>query len=139
MPAESVLPPFTDTLVSSSGNVVSRSGIDFESLRYFPDTVESNLMITLGFDLELMNKAPHKMAYLGSSTNLFADSESMVAALDRYHYDYQNQDGITAPSFTSTTELYRFLLRDGKVSFIAKGSVPGRALNQFSIDAYNGS
>lgn len=139
MTAESVLPAFTDTLMSSNGNVVSRSGIGFESLRYFPDTVESNLMITLGFDLELMNKAPHKMAYLGSSTNLFADSESMVVALDRYHYDYQNQGGITAASFTNTTELYKFLLRDGTIRFSAKGSVPGRVLNQFSMDAYNGN
>ena len=139
MTAESVLPAFTDTLMSSNGNAVSRSGIGFESLRYFPDTVESNLMITLGFDLELMNKAPHKMAYLGSSTNLFADSESMIVALDRYHYDYRAQGGITMPVFANTTELYKFLLRDGTIRFSAKGSVPGRVLNQFSMDAYNGN
>lgn len=138
MTAENVLPSFTDTLMFAKENVVNTSKIGFEALRYFPDTVESNLMITLGFDLDLMTKSPHKMAYLGNSTNLYADSSSMVIALDRYHYDFRAGSAMIAPSFTNTTELYKFMLKDGAVNFNAKGSVPGRVLNQFSMDAYDG-
>lgn len=32
-------------------------------------------MITLGFDLDHMNEAPYKGAYLGNSTNLYANSK----------------------------------------------------------------
>lgn len=138
MTAENVLPSFTDTLIFAKENVVSSSTLGFDALRYFPDTIESNLMITLGFDLDLMTKAPHKMAYLGNSTNLYADSTSMVIALDRYHYDFRVGGTMIAPSFTNTTELYKFMLKDGTVNFSAKGSVPGRVLNQFSMDAYDG-
>lgn len=138
MTAESVLPSFTDTLIFPKENVVSTSTLNFDSLKYFPDTIESNLMITLGFDLDLMTKAPHKMAYLGNSTNLYADSTSMIVALDRYHYDFRSAISPIIPSFRNTTELYKFLLVDGTVNYSAKGSVPGRVLNQFSMDAYDG-
>lgn len=136
---DSVLPTFTDTLVFPKDNVVSTSQIDFDALRYFPDTVESNLMITLGFNLDVMTQSPHKAAYLGNSTNVYADKTSMIIALDRYHYDFIIQSNLIAPSFQNTTELYKFNLVNGTVNFSAKGSVPGRVLNQFSMDAYNGN
>jgi uncharacterized secreted protein with C-terminal beta-propeller domain len=96
-------------------------------------------MITLGFNLDLMTQSPHKAAYLGNSTNVYADASSMIIALDRYHYDFRIQSSLIAPSFQNTTELYKFNLVNGAVNFSAKGSVPGRILNQFSMDAYNGN
>lgn len=137
--AENALPTFTDTLIKAGTDEVKSSKIDFNALRYFPDTVESNVMITLGFDLADMSKDPHKGAYLGSSTNLFADMNTMVIALDRYHYDFRIQGDVVMPTFQNTTELYKFNLVNGTVNYSASGSVPGRVLNQFSMDAHGGN
>jgi len=136
---ENTLPTFTDKLVFTNSETVKTSKIDFNTIRYFPDTVESNMMITLGFNLDVMTESPHKGAYLGNSTNVYADTESMVIAMDRYHYDIRNVNNIIAPTFQNTTELYKFNLINGSVIYNAKGSVPGRVLNQFSMDAYNGN
>ncbi len=137
--AENVLPTFTDTLILSGNETVKTSQIGFDTLRYFPDTVEANLMITLGFNLDVMTQSPHKSAYLGNSTNVYANTDSMVIAMDRYHYDFRIMSDLIAPSFQNTTELYKFNLINGTVVYSAKGSVPGRVLNQFSMDAYNGN
>ncbi len=137
--AESVLPTFTDTLITKGSEAVKKTSIGFDTLRYFPDTVESNLMITLGFDLDVMTKSPHESAYLGNSTNVYANSDSMIIAMDRYHYDFSGTSESFAPTFKNTTELYNFKLVNGTINFSAKGSVPGRVLNQFSMDAYKGN
>ena len=136
--AENILPKFTDQLFFSGSDVVKASTIDFDTLRYFPDTVESNMMITLGFNLDHITYAPHLAAYLGNSTNIYANLDTMIIAMDRYHYDVRAMGESFAPSFRNTTELYKFNLVDGTINFSAKGSVPGRVSNQFSMDAYKG-
>ena len=133
---DNVLPSFTDVSYESGKATSKASKIDFNTLKYFPDSVESNIMITLGFDLDHMNEAPYKGAYLGNSTNLYANSKDMVIALDRYHYDFRVQGDLMMPMFQNTTELYKFRLVNGAILFDAKGTVPGRVLNQFSMDAY---
>ena len=141
---EGVLPKFTDTIInvnSVTGKTTETSEtmqIGFDGIRYFPDTIESNLMITLGFNLDQPLSDPHQGAYLGSSTNVYADTQTMVVAMDRYHYDYTVKGEFTYPVFYNTTELYKFNLEAGMVNFSAKGTVPGRVLNQFSMDSYNG-
>ncbi len=137
--AENVLPTFTDKLIIKGSEVLQTSKLDFDTLRYFPDTVESNLMITLGFDLDVMTESPHTGAYLGNSTNVYANTDSMVVAMDRYHYDFRTISDTFAPTFQNTTELYKFNLINGTIGYSAKGSVPGRVLNQFSMDAYGGN
>jgi len=142
---EGVLPNFNDIQMSVnpvSGKVVETSKVSqigFEDIRYFPDTIESNLMITLGFDLKNPTAEPHQGAYLGSSSNVYANTQSMVVAMDRYHYDYTVKGEFAYPVFYNTTELYKFDLENGNINFSAKGSVPGRVLNQFSMDAYDGN
>lgn len=134
MTEQNVLPRFTD---SSTGKTTT---LGFEELRYFPDSVEANLMITLGFDLDNPAQEPHKAAYLGSGSNVYADTTSLIVALDRYQYRVQPMmTGEFAPAFDRTTDLFKFNLSGGTVRFSAKGSVPGSVLNQFSMDAYNGN
>jgi uncharacterized secreted protein with C-terminal beta-propeller domain len=47
-----------------------------------------------------------------------------------------------APSLPSSvpadTEIYRFAMKDGAVTYTGRGSVPGKILNQFSMDEYKG-
>ncbi len=132
--AENAVPHFTDSVTGKT------TSVGFDAIRYFPDTVESNLMITLGFNLDQPKGEPDKGVYLGSSNNVYANTDSLVVAMDRYHYRVGDiMNGFAPPAYTKTTELFKFALNSGTVRFKAKGTVPGTVLNQFSMDAYNGN
>lgn len=132
--AETTVPHFTDSVTGKT------TSVGFDAIRYFPDTVESNLMVTLGFNLDQPKNEPDKGVYLGSSNNVYANTDSLVVAMDRYHYRVgEIVNGFVPPAYTKTTELFKFALSNGAIRFKAKGSVPGTVLNQFSMDAYNGN
>lgn len=132
--AENAVPHFTDSVTGVTTTV------GFDAIRYFPDTVESNLMITLGFNLDQPKGEPDRNVYLGSSNNVYANTDSLVVAMDRYHYKVgEVMNGFAPPTYSKTTELFKFTLSNGTIRFKAKGSVPGTVLNQFSMDAYNGN
>lgn len=123
---DEILPTFKDSLTGKT----LKAGYD--QIRYFPDTVESNLMITLGFNLDTAAE-PDKGIYLGSGNTVYANADSLFVAMNRYQYRIMTF--APEPSFRETTEIFRFALADGKVQFKAKGSVPGTIINQFSMDA----
>lgn len=122
-----ILPTFKDELTGATQT------LGYDQIRYFPDTVESNLMITLGFNLDAVNAEPDKGVYLGSGNTVYANSEALFVAMNRYHY--RIMPFAPEPSFQQTTEVFKFGLSDGTVRFKAKGSVPGTIINQFSMDA----
>lgn len=135
MKEDDVLPLFSDSATGKSERAT------FADVRYFPDSVEANLMMTVGFNLSDMKSAPHRGLYLGGGSTVYADQSSMIVAMERYHYRILDQSPVqnTAPSFDRTTELVKFRLQGGAVNFSAKGSVPGTVLNQFSMDSYAGN
>ncbi len=126
-----VLPAFTDSLTGKTQT------LGYDQIRYFPDTVESNLMITLGFNVDSPTAEPDKGAYLGSGDTVYASTDSLYIAMNRYHYRVMTF--APDPSFQQTTEIFKFGLMDGKVQFRAKGSVPGTLINQFAMDAQGGT
>lgn len=125
--ADGVLPTFKDSATGQTQ--VAR----FDEIRYFPDSVESNLMITLGFNLDAPKAAPDKGIYLGSGNTVYASTDSLFVAMNKYQYRVQTF--APEPVFSQTTEIFKFALTDGRISFKAKGSVPGTILNQFAMDA----
>lgn len=124
---DQILPTFKDSITGKT------STVGYDQIRYFPDTVESNLMITLGFNLDAVTAEPDKGVYLGSGNALYANTDSLFVAMNRYHY--QIMPFAPDPSFSQTTEVFKFSLADGKIQYRAKGSVPGTIINQFSMDA----
>lgn len=124
---DEILPTFRDSLTGKTQT------LGYDQIRYFPDTVESNLMITLGFNLDNMTAEPDKGIYLGSGSTVYASTDSLYVSMNRYHYRIMTF--APEPSFEQTTEIFKFGLADGKVQFKAKGSVPGTIINQFSMDS----
>lgn len=136
--SENLLPEFTDKITINGKDTINTTTIGLSELRYFPDTIETNLLITIGFNLDKMTESPYIAAYLGNSSNVYASSKSMIIAMNRYRYQNQLLYNQFSPVMLNTTELYKFNLNDGTILFDNKSSVPGSVLNQFSMDEFNG-
>ncbi len=60
---------------------------------------------------------------LGAASNLYVSMSSIY---------------ITAGQWKEQTDIYKIGIDEGSISFVADGSVPGRVLNQFSMDEHDG-
>ncbi len=76
-------------------------------------------------------------ASTGSGTGAAAASPAVEGdALPTISLPVIGRPWIWNPADVSTT-IYKFALQQGVVNFVAKGSVPGTVLNQFSMDEHN--
>ncbi len=135
--SDNPIPDFTDTLIGNGKDEVKTITVGLDELKYFPDSIERSLLITLGFDLDALDKNPDINVFLGNSSTVYASSNTMIVAMERYQYKYQMNYDYFAPVNLRFTDLYKFELSNGTFQFSSKGTVPGNILNQFSIDAYN--
>lgn len=101
--------------------------IGYESIRYFPSTINNNYMIVAGIDVE-GNEAANVSTYLGAGQNIYASTENLYVAVSGYTRD-------TGKSVREEmTQLYKFAMKDAQLTYLCKGEVPGTILNQFSMD-----
>jgi len=63
----------------------------------------------------------------GSTSSIYVSLGNIYAAVPKY-----GENGM------EKTEIHRIEVKDGKIIYKASGEVPGRVLNQFSMDEYNG-
>ena len=75
-------------------------------------------------------------AILGAGENVYCTTETLYATSTDYDYDSGVEEIFGATS--SQTQIYKFDIRNFDVKYLGCGAVDGRALNQFSIDEYNG-
>jgi len=151
---DKIVPSYRDTAVSDKY-------IDLKctDIRYFPNSKESNFMNIAAFDIT-SNEEVNIQTYLGAGENIYASSENLYVSVTNYNYglirplpadvltvepDAPVSNKIAAepiasdlPSNRETTTVYKFSLNGTKVTYLNKGDVPGRILNQFSMDEYNG-
>ncbi|MDY6836322.1 MAG: beta-propeller domain-containing protein [Chloroflexota bacterium] len=69
------------------------------------------------------------MFLLDSNTNLYASLDNLYITCNEYNPE---------PQYSETTVIHRIHFDDGKMVYDASGEIPGRLLNQFSMDEYQG-
>ncbi|MDI9643880.1 MAG: beta-propeller domain-containing protein [Candidatus Verstraetearchaeota archaeon] len=84
----------------------------------------------------------HEVFLAGVSSTMYVSSENMYLVAQR---SYLYRPMLVAPLFSATeddwkeeTLVYRLSLSNGTVALEAHGTVPGRVLNQYSMDEHNG-
>jgi len=83
----------------------------------------------VAFNLKLNETEPeHKTFLLGSASCVYV-------SLNNIYITMQKQEFFET-SWTEATSVYRVHIQDGDIVCEAKGEVPGRVLNQFSMDEY---
>lgn len=125
-----IVPSFTDSKTGKSMPVVGCS-----SIRIFPRYDEPNFLVIAGVPLESGEANVTRQAYLGSGSTIYSSLDSLYVATQKYEYNENVRYMIwNPPAGKVSTVLYRFVLKDGTVTYKTMGSVPGTLLNQFSMD-----
>ncbi len=139
-PEAGITPRYKDT--AKEAEYIS---IPYPDIQYFPKFRESNYMIIAGFDVEKQTEKVNVSTYLGSGQNIYVSLENMYIAVNHYEALDNFAEKAKARIWPSpyynelNTLVYKFSLNSGKTTYLAKGSVPGAILNQFSMDEYLGN
>ena len=96
---------------------------------------DSSYLVASSVDVE--NKDSLKTeAVLGAGSNVYCTTDTLYATTTQYKdRDAGAQIFGTADEITN---IYKFDIKNGDIKYLGCGSVKGSALNQFSIDEYNG-
>lgn len=104
--------------------------IGYDAIRYFPGLIEANYMVVAGIDID-GDESANVSAYLGAGRDIYVSGENLYVAVSSYSRGFTKV-------YEEKTQLYKFALKDAKLTYLCKGEVPGTILNQFSMDE-NGS
>jgi inhibitor of cysteine peptidase len=117
--------------------------VPYSDIRYFPERVQPNYLMVAGVNLDNPKQKMSVHTYLGGGENIYASLDNFYVAVTEYEaLPYADRPAQSfAPAIAplpdkSKTTIYRFAMNKGTLSFSGKGTVPGRILNQFSIDEH---
>ncbi|MFY0543497.1 beta-propeller domain-containing protein [Brevibacillus sp. H7] len=121
----------------------SYQSIAYDKIRYFPEALKPDYLLVGGINLDKPKQGLQVSAYLGAGENVYASFENLYVATNVIVPTFREKAGISIvwdrqPPTQSDTHIYRFAMKDGSVTYSGKGVVPGRILNQFSMDEYKG-
>lgn len=122
---QSYEPIYRDSIVSGD-----RQALPLQAIRYFPDSPMSSMLLIGSLDLDRPEQHMQLSAYLGASQTVYASDKHLYAAIERYDH--------SGDTYEQLTQIYKFRLDQGQIVYVGQGSVPGAALNQFSMDEHNG-
>lgn len=81
-------------------------------------------------------------AVFGGTSEIYANAEHLLLAISRYSEETlpiapdKNGKNVQVTNGSSSTDLVLLGLKDGQITRLASGNVPGNLLNQFSMDEY---
>ena len=111
------------------------SNISAESIHYV-DIPERLDTMTHILAVHLDTKEITQESYLlGSSHTMYMSADNLFLVYTKYTYDYPFFRG---GENEETTIIHKIAIDQGDISYTAQGEVPGRILNQFSMDEYDG-
>lgn len=132
---EESLPSYYDSSTGATGKMA-----DCNNIIYFPHPRSMDYLIVAGIPLNNANKSINKQVILGNSENVYASSDNLYVASTSYEYpEYSIYDSweITPQKYSyNNTLIHKFSMDNGQVTFEDKGKVPGRIINQFSMDEH---
>lgn len=118
---------------SSRGN--KTIPVDYRDIRYFPPAPEPNYLLVGGLNLDDPEQAMQVSTYLGAGEHVYASTEHLYVTVTSYT---DTESFWYRQPLAANTTVYKFALNDGTTTYRAKGEVPGRILNQFSLDEHDG-
>ncbi len=109
----------------------AEDGADFEpvsrciDVNYIEPLHATNFITVAAISMTDENRDLEKEVIVGNGQNIYASQEYLYIAQSSY-------------SRQEETVVSKFEMKNGQIKFIGDGDVPGRILNQFSMDEYDG-
>ena len=125
--ATDMLPSIAET---KAGKTTTRI-MNVTDVSYFPDFVEPDYVVVASLNLAQPDKAVVTKAYLGSGELVYASIQNLYLSAAKYNFGGSSD---VVPQNNVSTQIYKFGIDKGAVTFSAAGEVEGTALNQFSMD-----
>ncbi len=107
---------------------------------YFPDCISPNYLTVATLDLSSPKSPADIHTYLGSGDQVYASQNNLYVTIQKSDYPMfaAPKSSVIYQPPTYSTSIYKFELQPGRVRYYGTGAVPGRILNQFSMDENNG-
>ncbi len=105
---------------------------------------DSSYVVVSTLDATNHKETFNSTAVLGGGENVYCTTENLYVTSGRFEETISSKDGAVAEIFMIddsalySTEILKFDISGDKIEYKTKGKVPGTALNQFSVDEYNG-
>lgn len=104
---------------------------------------EPSYLVVCGINLNDLDSNPDTAAVLGGGSQAYCTKDSLFVSRTVWAPGVQTNGlgldiAVADSSSTYSTEIYRFAIGGGKVTFKNSGKVAGQILNQFSMDEYDG-
>lgn len=105
---------------------------------YYVDEPEETDSLThvLSLDLETLDFS-EKSFLIGNTQELYMSSQNIYLVYTSYEYTARF---FSSPEFNldnQITKIHKINIQDGDITYVASGEVPGRFLNQFSMDEHD--
>ena len=127
-----MLPAITET---KQGKTTTRL-MSISQVSYLPEFVEPDYVIVTGLNLTSDSRSVTTKAYLGAGEMVYSSMNNLYLSASKYnfggdyYYDESQKNNVT------TTQIFKFGIGNGSVTFSAAGEVEGTVLNQFSMDEH---
>jgi len=105
---------------------------------YYYDTPDSSYAYTLilAVNIKVDEEKPNQQTFLiGSAGSIYVSLSNLYLAVPNWR-SFSNEKGMSRGF--EVTVIHRVRLKDGAIEYVVSGEVPGRVLNQFSMDEYEG-
>ncbi len=104
---------------------------------YYVDVPEKIDTMTHVVSINLENSEVNQKSFMiGSSQNMYVSGNSIYLTYTKYDYNYNYR--ILDSDSQEMTIIHKISIDVGDISYSAQGEIPGRVLNQFSMDEHDG-
>lgn len=133
---DTLLPKYFDSKAGRELPMTLCSKIHFN-----PRYTDLNYLIVASVSLSSNEERVTREVFMGMGGTVYASRENLYVAAPHYGYNEQVRYDIWAPPIVNeNTVIYKFeLLGERGANFSGQGEVPGRILNQFSMDEHEGA
>jgi uncharacterized secreted protein with C-terminal beta-propeller domain len=120
---------------SCDGKTFSRVAVD--DICIMEEICDTSYLVASVLDTDDENTLKTE-AVLGAGQNVYCTTDTLYATSTEYNYNNARMAEVFDYSETVKTQIYKFDISDYDIKYLKNASVDGSALNQFSMDEYNG-
>ncbi|PPA69845.1 beta-propeller domain-containing protein [Jeotgalibacillus proteolyticus] len=113
--------------------------VDVKDIKIIPENEQSQYSIITAVNVNDLESPAATETYLGSSGQVYMSENNLYLANSSGPFTIMPIDIMPAGGGNSETSIYKFAIDGLNVKFMAKGTVKGGILNQFSMDEHNGN